>query len=486
MVRHPCPNCDAVFGTKAELAKHLRKKNPCNKGFPCNLCGKNSKTAETRRKHQKKCTGPKKIERIEDVQAELDAVRKQLAAQTIVIQQAEQHPIADEASASSSEEPSQPPVEFAPAIIEQPDFFDFEGKHIRKTSETPERISVHDLIVAITDQSTDSARKKFSLLKKSHPEVEAFCLGYKFPGGGQQDTPVTDAKGAVLIMNALSGKKAAAFRLASADIIVRYLGGDETLIKDIKRNQAIQETASETNPVRFFGNAVASVADFHETSSLELESATGFVAFRAPSIYLRQVHDRVSNLHPVGRPQDVLTPEQLAEVAIVKIGSQGGYTGRQVTHEKKNYNQSKLLDSKLTTSFTHVETQAKDVWRNNGDLYEGLFEGKTTRDTELLLVRDQEDYERQVLFYHGLCPVENTSLDLQLAQEKSRQTEADVDARKAEAEARKVEAEADARKAEAEASARKAEAEANARIAEANLRQKELDFEMMKRKFQIE
>lgn len=84
-MQHICPKCEASFDTRAQLTKHLQKKNPCDKGFPCDTCGKNLKTAETRRKHQKICKGPKKT--LEDVQAELAQVRTELADRSAAEQQ---------------------------------------------------------------------------------------------------------------------------------------------------------------------------------------------------------------------------------------------------------------------------------------------------------------------------------------------------------------------------------------------------------------
>lgn len=155
MGRHGCPDCNAVFDTKVQLTKHRQKKNPCNVGFPCNQCGKNLKTAETRRKHQKHCTGPEKT--LEMVQAELDEVRSQLAAQTVEHaeasssreplqapveasssssnREASQPPV--EASSPSSHDASQPPADNLPAVIDWPDFFEFGDYKIRKTGETP-------------------------------------------------------------------------------------------------------------------------------------------------------------------------------------------------------------------------------------------------------------------------------------------------------------------------------------------------------------
>ena len=321
-------------------------------------------------------------------------------------------------------------------------------------------MSAYDLIAAITDQDANNARTSFIRLKEEHSEIAALCSLYKFAGKGNHTSPATDAKGAVIIMNLLPGKKAAEFRKACAGIMVRYLGGDETLIGEIKRNQVVQEIVSETNAIRFFAEAV-NAAKFHDASLLIIESATDVQEFRAPQFYFRQILGKWSKMHPTGRPQDVMSADELSEVAVIKIGSMG-VTERQLTHNKQ-FDRSELLDSCLTISFTHVETKAKDYWRDRGELYEGLHESKTVRDTELLIVRNQEDYERYLTFVQQLCerfpyitdkPQEDTALELSLAQEKSRQL--DAEARKEEAGARR--AEADARKAEAEASARIAEA----------------------------
>lgn len=60
---------------------------------------------------------------------------------------------------------------------------------------------------------------------------------HQFPGGGQQNTPVVDARGVVKIVNHLSGPRAATFRDACADIVVRYLEKDESLVQEIRRNR---------------------------------------------------------------------------------------------------------------------------------------------------------------------------------------------------------------------------------------------------------
>lgn len=84
---------------------------------------------------------------------------------------------------------------------------------------------------------------------------------FKFSGQGQRPTPITDARGLVMIMNLLPGQQAAQFRLKAADVMVRYLGGDQSLIAEIQRNAVAQDALPESNIGRIFGDAVASSSE---------------------------------------------------------------------------------------------------------------------------------------------------------------------------------------------------------------------------------
>jgi hypothetical protein len=61
---------------------------------------------------------------------------------------------------------------------------------------------------------------------------------HKFPGQGQRKIPVANAKGAVQLILALPGRRARAFRQKVAETLIRYLGGDDSLIAEIRANQA--------------------------------------------------------------------------------------------------------------------------------------------------------------------------------------------------------------------------------------------------------
>lgn len=349
-------------------------------------------------------------------------------------------------------------------IDEVTDGYMLNGKKIRKDEGPPVKISVYDVMCAITNHDSKYVSKEFTRIASRHPEVLASCQNLKFLGRGQRDTPVTDARGLVMIMNLLPGRQAAQFRMMAADVLVRYLGGDQTLISEIQRNAVAQDALPEDNIGRLFGDAVAESSQGIVIASrappVTLDSVTGFIDMRGPQNYFRLTDSSLwSNVHPCGRPDLVMEPEELAKHAVVKIGCNGESTGRQPAHEL-SLKGSKLLDSIPTKCYTYVEQRAKDVWKNNNELFEGTHWGKTTRDTELLLIRTQVQYSRAVELVQDLVEEAERSgdLKLQLEREKTKQVEAESAAKQAESAAK--------------------QADSAARIAEAEVRKLELQIEI--------
>ena len=172
---------------------------------------------------------------------------------------------------------------------------------------------MYDIMTAITGNDSKNPSDNFGRLCERFPEVRYGCANFKFPGQGQKPTPVTDARGFVMILNLLPGEKAAHFRMSSADIIVRYLGGDQSLLAEINRNAAAQEVLPENNIGKLFGATVAaSTAIVPASNRPELESVTGFVDMRAPQHYLRSTPGSMwTNVHPLGRPDKLVSPETL-------------------------------------------------------------------------------------------------------------------------------------------------------------------------------
>ena len=83
---------------------------------------------------------------------------------------------------------------------------------IRKTDTVPPRISVIDVVEAITGQVKSNAGKTLERVKESHPEVYPNWINFRFPGRGQRETPIADVRGIVEIVMLLPGRHATRVR----------------------------------------------------------------------------------------------------------------------------------------------------------------------------------------------------------------------------------------------------------------------------------
>jgi hypothetical protein len=102
---------------------------------------------------------------------------------------------------------------------------------IRRTDDG--RISVYDLIQACGNYKAGGERKAWLRLADQFPEVVAKCHTFKFPGRGQQNTPVTDREGALHIIGLLPGAVGRSYREAAAKLVVKYLDASPELAEDI-------------------------------------------------------------------------------------------------------------------------------------------------------------------------------------------------------------------------------------------------------------
>ena len=128
---------------------------------------------------------------------------------------------------------------------------------IRKTYDNPPKVSVLDVISTIKGCRMSTTYMVWKRLQESHPEILTFCEHYNFQIDGRGlATPVTTASGIVRIIMVLPGKAAAGLRETAADLLVRYLGGDITLIGEIYENRQIQERLPPEHPARIFGETV--------------------------------------------------------------------------------------------------------------------------------------------------------------------------------------------------------------------------------------
>ncbi len=116
-----------------------------------------------------------------------------------------------------------------------------EVKQVRKTSEHPPRISVVDVAMLITGKDARKAAQDVGYVKERYPELAQDFGTYKFPGRRQRDTAVCDARSLAELAMLLPGKHAARVRKAAAELLVKFLGGDLSLVDDVVRNRGIQE-----------------------------------------------------------------------------------------------------------------------------------------------------------------------------------------------------------------------------------------------------
>lgn len=124
----------------------------------------------------------------------------------------------------------------------------FQGKEPRITNEY---VSILDIIHIATGHTKEASRKIWQRLKETYgEEVVTCCLDLKFPGAGQRETPCINAKGLVKLLMWIPGKLAQEFKNQTADIMIRYLGGDTTLINEIKYTDNIHIQNGESNIFR--------------------------------------------------------------------------------------------------------------------------------------------------------------------------------------------------------------------------------------------
>jgi hypothetical protein len=69
-------------------------------------------------------------------------------------------------------------------------------------------------------------------------EVDSFRVHLKFAGSGQKGTPCMTIKGLARLLMILSGKVAAEYRAIAEGVMTRYLGGDASLLPEIRANAA--------------------------------------------------------------------------------------------------------------------------------------------------------------------------------------------------------------------------------------------------------
>ena len=149
-------------------------------------------------------------------------------------------------------------------------------KTVRKTVESPPRLSIIDVLQICTGHSPCVCSNTVARLQEQYDGLSDKITEFQFPGARQRKTPITCMEGITQIIMLLPGKAVGRVRKDAAPVLVRYLEGDLTLVDEIAQNHLHQQEMDEDDPRRIFGEHVESerVKSAREELTLaELEGA---------------------------------------------------------------------------------------------------------------------------------------------------------------------------------------------------------------------
>jgi hypothetical protein len=134
------------------------------------------------------------------------------------------------------------------------------GRPVTQLRKEGKLMSLIDVVVILTGKSSKDAADAISDINNTYLEVseknrhfsgQLFTSPkikyFKFPGQGQRETPVAEIDVVIEIIFLLPGAAAAKVRQQAAQLFVRYIGGDESIIEEVLKNKEIQNNPS-TSP----------------------------------------------------------------------------------------------------------------------------------------------------------------------------------------------------------------------------------------------
>lgn len=113
-----------------------------------------------------------------------------------------------------------------------------EGGAVRVCQKTM-KASVIDVVQLVTQKTRNYSSEIIRNVLNENPDIREKITNFKFPGARQRMTPVADAATLVEIIFLLPGIIAQQFRRRCAVHICRLLGGDESLIGEIRSQSAL-------------------------------------------------------------------------------------------------------------------------------------------------------------------------------------------------------------------------------------------------------
>jgi hypothetical protein len=119
------------------------------------------------------------------------------------------------------------------------------GRPMTRMRTTPDgKIALIDITMIFTDLINDQAGLAVRRLLEAHPDVRSTISNFKFPGRGQKAIDVAPLATAIEFAFLLPSKKAAAVRRQAAQLLVRFVGGDLSLVDDVMRSKRVQDQLS--------------------------------------------------------------------------------------------------------------------------------------------------------------------------------------------------------------------------------------------------
>lgn len=306
----------------------------------------------------------------------------------------------------------------------------FKGKSVRVTPDN--KVSVLDVIGIICD--TDNPRMAWHRLCESYTDLLSGCCDVCY--NGLQTMQVVDIEGMMHIINRLPGPRAATFRAGAMRLLVRYLGGDMSLVAEV---QAIADHhASGTS----HGTVEGLCNDHVNQQQLEVVANTRpdnvitepvpehKYAFLSPHMVGRDLHDFQS------KEVCYLLTFTHDTTKYIKFGTTADACKRIVTHFRE-LPQMQIYFILESPNPSELEYQFRRKMKYKGNLIELTVNGK--RQTEILSGITPEQAEAMLMELHEkLYTSDDDSLKYKLARIDGnvRIKELDTDVRKKEIEIR--------------------------------------------------
>jgi hypothetical protein len=119
------------------------------------------------------------------------------------------------------------------------------NKPVKKLRKEGDKLAVIDVIMVITGKNNNSSAECLRTLKANNPDVKDKLAKSKFPGRGQKEIDIADIETIVHIIMLLPGEQAKRVRVQASKLLVRYIGGDPTLVDELKVIQEAQRTIED-------------------------------------------------------------------------------------------------------------------------------------------------------------------------------------------------------------------------------------------------